>query len=280
MLKGTKSPITTFSLLQIILFILSGFVVAYALNRFVLDKIFDLLLVESGVQHTVTRIIQYVVIIFAVFIGFQNVGLGSLIGYLFTALAFSIGWYIKEPISDFFSYFIILVQRPIKIGDYVQIDSETSGVVRMITPRSVIIRRKNSTTLVVPNSYVVGRSIENWNYVRNYIAFNDINIFISFKENPSEVKEILFTVVDAHQNVLKNPKPIIRLNEFGENGFVFMVRGFISASYTLEMWDIASDIRLAMIKTLRDKGIEIAVPVRRIIDIHHVPDPHVKKLEE
>ena len=280
MLKGTKSPITTFSLLQIILFILSGFVVAYALNRFVLDKIFDLLLVESGVQHTVTRIIQYVVIIVAVFIGFQNVGLGSLIGYLFTALAFSIGWYIKEPISDFFSYFIILVQRPIKIGDYVQIDSETSGVVRMITPRSVIIRRKNSTTLVVPNSYVVGRSIENWNYVRNYIAFNDINILISFKENPLEVKEILFTVVDAHQNVLKNPKPIIRLNDFGESGFVFMVRGFISASYTLEMWDIASDIRLAMIKALRDKGIEIAVPVRRIIDIHHVPDPHVKKLEE
>ena len=286
MLKGTKAPVSTLSLLQIIMFILSGFLVAYALNKFVLAKIFDLLLVESGIQHTVTRIVQYIVIIIAIFIGFQNVGLGSLIGYLFTVLAFSVGWYIKDPISDFFAYFIILVQRPIKIGDYVKIDSETSGVVRKITPRSVVIRRKNSTTLIVPNSYVVSRSIENWNYVRNYVAFNDIILLIPYKANPQEVKAILFSIVEAHQNVLKNPKPIVRLDAFGEYGYTFMLRGFISSAYTLEMWDIASDIRLAIVKALRENGIEIAVPVRRIIDSHyhtlgeHIPDPQSKKLKE
>ncbi len=280
--KGTKHPITTLSLLEIIGFVLAGFVIAYALNRFVLDKIFDFLLVDTGVHHTVTRLIQHCVIIIAVFIGFQSVGLGQLIGVLIGALAVGIGFYIKDPISDLVAYFIILVQRPIKIGDYVQIDPNTSGVVRKITARSVIIRKKNSSTLVVPNSYVIGRSIENWNYVRNFIAFNDINLTIIYKSDPLRTKEVLLQVVESHPNVLKNPKPIIRLDKFSESGYVFMVRGFISSAYTLDQWNISSDIRLAMVKTLRKEGIELAMPARRIIDIYSskAEDPFMKDEKE
>jgi len=280
--KGTKHPITTLSLLEIIAFVLAGFVVAYALNKFVLDKIFDLLLVDTGVQHTVTRFIQYCVIIIAIFMGFQNVGLGQLIGVLLGALAVGIGFYIKDPISDLVAYFIILVQRPIKIGDYIKIDPNTSGVVRKITARSVIIRKKNSSTLVVPNSYVISRSIENWNYVRNFIAFNDINLTIIYKSDPLRTKEILLRVVESHPNVLKNPKPIVRLDEFSELGYLFLVRGFISSAYTLDQWNIASDIRFAVIKALHKEDIEIAVPVRRIIDVqmNKVRDPYTKNEEE
>ncbi len=265
---GTKHPITPLSLLEIIGFVLAGFLVAYALNKFVLDKIFDLLLVDTGVQHTVTRLIQYCVIIIAVFIGFQNVGLGQLIGVLIGALAVGVGFYIKDPISDLVAYFIILVQRPIKIGDYVKIDTDTVGVVRKITARAVIVRRKNSTTLVVPNSYVLNRAIENWNYVRNFVAFSDINLTVVYKSNPIRTKEILLKVVEAHPNVLKNPKPIIRLDEFSEAGYVFMVRGFISSAYTLDQLDIASDIRFAIVKALHEEGIELAVPMRRIIEVY------------
>jgi len=280
--KGTKHPITTLSLLEIIGFVLAGFVIAYALSKFVLDKIFDLLLVDTGVQHTVTRFIQYCVIIIAIFMGFQNVGLGQLIGVLIGALAVGIGFYIKDPISDLVAYFIILVQRPIKIGDYIKIDPDTSGVVRKITARSVIVRKKNSTTLVVPNSYVISRSIENWNYVRNFIAFSDINLTVIYKSDPVRTKEILLRVVESHPNVLKNPKPIIRLDEFSESGYMFLVRGFISSAYTLNQWDIASDIRFAVIKELHEEGIEIAVPVRRIIDIHmnKIRDPYTKHEKE
>ncbi len=78
---------------------------------------------------------------------------------------------------------------------------------------------------------------------------------------------------------MKNPKPIIRLNEFSESGFLFLVRGFISSAYTLDQWDIASEVRFIVIKELRKAGIEIAVPVRRIIDIHmnKVQDSHTKQ---
>jgi small-conductance mechanosensitive channel len=267
LLEGTTHPITTMSLLKIIAFIFSGLALAYATKQYVLARIFDLLLVESGVQHTVTSIIQYIVIIIAIFFAFNSVGLGSLIGNVFIALALSIGLYIKDPISDFISYFIILVQRPVKIGDYIKIDENTMGVVRKITPRSVMLRRKNSTTIIVPNSHIVGKAIENWNYVRNFIALNDIMLFIYFSEDPQKVKTILQNAVEEHSNVLKNPRSIVRLTNFSEAGYEFMVRCFISSAYTLEMWDIGSDIRLLIAKALRENDIELAIPMYRVDNI-------------
>lgn len=269
LLEGTTHPITTLSLLKIIAFVLGGFVVGYLLKQYVLARIFDLLLVESGVQHTVTSIIQYIVIIIATFFAFNSVGLGSLIGSMFIALALSIGLYLKDPISDFISYFIILVQRPIKIGDYVQIDAETLGVVRKITPRSVILRRKNSTTIIVPNSYVVSKSIENWNYVRNFIALHDIVLFVYYKEDPAKIKAVLHAAIEDHPNVLRNPKSIVRLMNFSEYGYEFMVRCFVSSAYTLEMWDLASDVRLLISKAFKEHGIEFAVPIYRVDEYGH-----------
>ena len=264
LLEGTTHPITTLSLLKIIAFILGGFVVGYLLKQYVLARIFDLLLVEPGVQHTVSSITQYVVIIIATFFAFNSVGLGSLIGSIFIGLALSIGWYLKDPISDFISYFIILVQRPIKIGDYVKIDEDTLGVVRKITPRSVILRRKNSTTIIVPNSYVVNKSIENWNYVRNFIALHDITLFVYYKEDPAKVKSILHAAVEDHPNVLKNPRTIVRVMNFGEYGYEFMIRCFVSSAYTLEMWDLTSDVRLLISKAFKEHEIEFAVPMYRV----------------
>jgi small-conductance mechanosensitive channel len=269
LLEETTHPITTMSLLKIIAFILGGFAISYSLKQYVLARIFDLLLVESGVQHTVTSITQYIVIIIAIFFAFNSVGLGSLIGSAFIGLALSIGWYMKDPISDFISYFIILVQRPVKIGDYVKIDEETMGVVRKITPRSVFLRRKNSTTIIVPNSHIVSKSIENWNYVRNFIAINDIILFVYYKEDAAKIKSILHAAVEEHQNILKNPRPIVRLMNFGEYGYEFMVRCFISSAYTLEMWDISSDIRILITKAFKEHGIELAVPIYKVDEYGH-----------
>ena len=266
-IPGTEaSPITVLSLVRILGFVFMGFLAAYWLNRFVLAKIFDLLLIDAGVQHTVTSITQYIVIVTAFFIGFQSAGLGVIVNWLFGGLIFGLGWILKEPISDFISYFIILVQRPVKIGDYVKVDENTMGVVRRITARSVILRRKNSTTIIVPNSYLLGHTVMNWNYARNFIAFDDILLIIDYQEDPEQVKEILLSVVEAHPNVLKNPRPIVRLDQFGEYGFIFLIRGFLSSVYTLEQWNTASDIRFAVIKELRANNISVALPVRMLMN--------------
>lgn len=261
----TESPITFVTFFTILLFVLVGFIAAYALNKFVLDRIFDLLLVDPGVQHTVSSLTQYLVIITAVFLGFQSAHLGALINVVVGALILGLGWVLKEPIGDFVAYFIILVQRPIKIGDFIKIDGEITGVVRKITARSVILRRKNSTTLVVPNLFLINKTIVNWNYTRNFIAFDDIFVGVDYDEDPEKVRKVLYEVLENHSNILKNPKPWVRLDHFGDFGYEFMVRGFISSVYTLEKWEIASNIRISIVKAFEERGIKMALPTRLLV---------------
>lgn len=265
LLQDTKSPISLYSIFQILGFVFVGSLIAFGINRFVLGRIFDILLVDSGVQNTIASLIRYLIIITAIILGFRTVGLGELVWYMLWGLVLGIGWVIKDPAADLIAYFILIVQRPVKVGDYVFLDENTNGVVRRITPRSVEIRRKNSTTVIVPNVQVTTRTVANWNHSRGFIAFDDILVTVPYKVEPSHVRELLLRVLDESRVVLKNPRPVVRLENFSELGYVFLVRGYLSSNHTLDMWDIASDIRFAIVKRLHEHGIEIAYPVRIVV---------------
>ena len=262
-----QKPISAWTFIQLVTFILSGIGISFFFNNYVMSKIFDILLIDPGVQNTFASITYYLFFALSIIIGFSAVGLTSLL-YWLLALVVGIGWIIKDPVSDFVSYFIILVQRPVKVGDLVRLnDGDGPGVVRRITPRSVVLRRRNSTTVIMPNSAVINSPIINWNYARDFIAFDDIMITISYKSDALLTKKLLLDVLSESSFVLKNPTPIVRLENFSENGYLFLVRGFLSSNYTLDQWDIASEIRLTIVKKLSAAGIEIAVPVRIISEI-------------
>ncbi len=257
-------PITLRSFLTIFSFLFFGFVLAWFINRFILRKMFDVLVVEQGVRNTISSISNYLIIIIVLLVGFFRVGLGGLIPFLLGALAVGLAFAIKGPANDFIGYFIILVERSIKIGDYVEIDEEISGVIRKISPRSVVIRKKNSVSIIVPNAKVTNSAFYNWNYVAGFFAFNDIILTVPLNVDPIEVRAILFKVLDQHPDVLKSPSPVIRLDNFSDNGYTFMVRGFLSSVNVSNQWDIASDIRISIVKALREKNIQMASPVRQI----------------
>ncbi|MEX0672163.1 MAG: mechanosensitive ion channel domain-containing protein [Candidatus Babeliales bacterium] len=254
-----RQAISLSSFIEVILFMVGGFVTAMIINRFVLRKVFDLLLIESGVQNIVSIILRYVIVITAIVIGFQKVGLSSLLISIGVLIA-GIGYMITEPIKDFASYFIILIQRPVKIGDYIKLENGQQGIVRKITPRAIILRAKNSYSIVVPNSQIVTQKVDNWNYTRNFIAFNDILLTVPYWVDPKRVREIMFGVLERHPDILKNPPPIIRLQNYDTHGYQFMVRGFLSSVNTLNMWDIASDIRFEIAEALQKDGIKLATP--------------------
>jgi small-conductance mechanosensitive channel len=266
--EGTidRREITLFSILQLISYFFGSFMVAWAVNQLILRRIYDLLIVEPGVQHTVSTLVHYLIVLTIIMLGFQRIGLGKVVPVLLLSLAIAIYWPLRDHVNDFVSYFIILVQRPFKIGDYVQIDDGVQGVVRKITPRSVIVREKNSVTVLVPNSKVITGTISNWNYVRSFVATPDLFISVGYSADPVEVRTLLHRVLDASIHVLKNPRPIIRLDEFGEHGFVFLIRPFISVDNVPQRLDIASDLRFAFVKALRERGIEV-MPLARITKV-------------
>jgi small-conductance mechanosensitive channel len=260
-----KSPVTIGSIIKLFGFIFLGFVFSWAINRFILQKIFDILLIDVGVQNTVSSISRYIIIISVFLMGLLQVKLGSLIPVLVGAIVLGLAFAVKGPVNDFVAYFIILVERPIKLGDFVKVNTDIMGVVRKITARSVIIRRRNSVTIVVPNSMITNSSFYNWNYTQGFFAFDDIMVSVPYSADPEKVKQILFDVLDSNPNVLKAPKSIIRLDEFADSGFIFRVRGFLSSINVINQWQIASDIRFEIVKALNINGIQIASPVRHIV---------------
>ena len=267
---GQPASVTIFSLLHIVFFIVGGIIVATIINKFILRRALDPFLVEPGIQSTVLTLIRYIIVIIAAFMGLKYAGLGELTTKLAIILA-GIGFAAQETVRDFFSYFILLVQRTIKIGDLIEVGDNTGnrdnaivGVVRHITPRSIMIRQRNSVTVIIPNSRVVMHPVINWSYSRSFIAFNDIFVTIPFGCDPNFVRQLLFQVLDKNIQLLKTPAPIVRLEDFTDNGYRFLIRGFLTSDKALDQWDVASDVRLELVKQLRAHGIQIASPVRTL----------------
>lgn len=261
---AVENYLTIGSILKIILTSLSGFLFAHLFNRFILKRIFDIQYVDPGVQNAVTTISRYFIIIFMIMVAFARADLGHLVTYAFGIGLLTFGWSFKDLFTDVVAYFFILVQRPIKLGDYVQLDDKTMGVVRKISPRAVILRRKNSVTIVVPNSQVLKTALYNWNYTRSFLAFDDIMFSVPFSADAVKVREVLFDILEKHPAVLKMPKSIVRLSDFGDKGYVFLVRGFLSFGNTLNQWDVRSEIRFSIIEELKKYGISVAEPVLRV----------------
>ena len=260
---GRRLSVTPLAFLRVILFFITGLVIAYIVNNILLRRIFDPLLVSSGIQNTVFTFTRYAVIFIALLVGFKSVGLQSFASQ-FVLLLGALGFAVKDPLLDFFSYFIILVQRPIKIGDLIMLDENTTGVVRHITPRSVVLRRKNSVTIIVPNAQIITRPVINWSYSPTFFALNDIMLTVPYGADPDQVRALITKVLDANINVLKTPVPLVFLWDFVDNGFQFMIRAYLTGDKVLEQWEIASVVRLEIVRALRQAGIRVAVPTRII----------------
>lgn len=262
--KGEHIWFTPRKFLVLISFIVGGFLVALAVNRFVLQRIFDILPVDLGVQNTVFSITRYLIVVIAIYFGFLWAGLSNLLIAISVVIG-TLSYILKEPVGDFISYFIILVQRPVQIGDFIQLTEDVQGVVRKITPRSVILRKKDSYSIILPNSSILTQPVSNWSYARNFVAFDDIFFTVSYSVDPALVRRLISKVLEENTEVLKAPKPIIRLDDFTENGYLFMVRAFISNINILRRWDIASDIRFGIVKALSEEQIKLAIPTRVIV---------------
>jgi len=267
---GRKLPITPLKFGKFILAFVVGLFAAYAFNRIFLKKIFDPLLITSGVQNTIFTLSRYVIVFIALLIGMRSIGLQSVANTL-ALVGGALSFAFRDQLVDFFAYFIILVQRPIKIGDLIKLEDGTIGIVRHVTPRSVVMRQKNSVTIIVPNSYIITKAVTNWMYTTTFSGLPDMHLTFPYRYEPGEIKSIIFKVLDSNPNLLKSPSPIIRLEAFRDIGFDIMIRAFVSGDKVLDQWDIASSLRIELLKVLNEHGISIAEQTRVVRYIQEAP---------
>ena len=257
------------------LFIAGGCVTSTLIEKFVLSKIFDVLRVDIGVQNTVSNVLHYTIVYMVIVIGLMSIQLGWFIIYISTAAVVGIGLASRDLLADLIAGFIILFERPIEIGNFIEFEDKI-GTVQKISPRSTIIKNASQRSIIIPNRELLSKPIINWTYARSNIGF-DIEVEISYQNDPDLVKKILTDIIQKESRILRSPNTILRLESFEKSGFKFLIRTYTSSRRVREKWAIASDIRINILREFKKNNIVIPYPHRTIqFDQERTFDP-VKK---
>ena len=177
------------------------------------------------------------------------------------ALAVGIGFASQTIINNFMSGLILLTERPIQIGDVIEIDGK-QGVVERIGPRSTRIKTYDGVHLIVPNGAFLERNVLNLTLSDDF-SRGQVELGVRYGTDPRAVQQILERVVNGHPQVLDDPPPVIEFAAFGESALQFKAFFWIR-DVTLRA-KVASDVRYLLVDELTKAGIELAHPRR---DVH------------
>lgn len=169
------------------------------------------------------------------------------------ALSVGIGFGLQSIVNNFVSGLILLVERPIKVGDRVSVKGQ-EGFVRRISVRSTEIETGDRASLIVPNSDLITSTVTNWTH-RNALGTVTVRVAASYRADPEQVREILQRVGTECPLVLQHPAPSVSLDNFGANGLDFSL-GAVIPDVT-KAGTVQTDLRFRILKAFREAGIEM-----------------------
>ena len=170
---------------------------------------------------------------------------------------------LQNLINNFISGFMILGERPINIGDLIEVDS-VLGMVGEIGARCTRIRTGENIHILIPNSTFLEKDITNWTHSDKKIRTN-VTVGVAYGSPVKTVQETLLESVRKPPHVLKYPTPFVLFSEFGENALIFHVYFWVEIRRIIERREIESNVRFKIDELFAKEGLVIAFPQR---DIH------------
>jgi small-conductance mechanosensitive channel len=263
---NTPLPGVKLSLLQI--FILIALVVGvFWLSSRTKRFLFNRLLARSGLdralQHAIAQIVGYVVLIVGILVVLDNSGihLGTLAVFA-GAVGVGVGFGLQNIVSNFISGLVILAERPITIGDRIEV-AGIVGQVERIRARSTVIRTNDNIMMIVPNTKFIDSPVTNWTYGDRRVRFR-IPVSVAYGSDIAKVRDTLLAVAGENLHTLKEPAPSAFLENFGENAIEFKLVVW-SSEMSARPSRYRSDINFAIAAKFREAGIEMPFPQR---DLH------------
>jgi len=257
-----KTAVTPSSIFMFVIFIAAFALTSRLLQRVLRAHLFSRMRIDQGMQYTLTRIIHYLVMIIGAVVAFQFIGidltgLAVIVGFL----SVGIGFGLQNITSNFVAGVILLLERPIKVGDRIMVGNQEGDVVE-INMRSTTIRTLNNVAVIVPNSEFVSSKLENWSYGDETVRV-DVNVGVSYESDLETVIRSLREVAAEHPEVLKNPAPDVLHTGFGDSAWNMRLRIWLEDSQ--RHLEVHSEINCAIVRKFQQHGIEIPFPQR---DLH------------
>jgi len=251
-----------FSLRSIMLAALM-FVIVLAVMRFFQRMLSTRVLpntkLDQGLQHSVSAIFGYAGICLAILLAVSAAGLDlSNLAIIAGAISVGIGFGMQSIVNNFVSGLILLVERPIKVGDWIVVGAD-QGFVKDIRVRATEIETFDRSSVVIPNSELISNRVLNWT-LKERSGRGIIKIGVSYGADIEKVREILLEMADKRREILTYPAPQVVFMDFGASSLDFELRYFLRDIG--DVIAVGSSIRFELVQRFRDEGIEIPFPQR------------------
>jgi small-conductance mechanosensitive channel len=210
--------------------------------------------VDPSIANSIETVLGYAGVWLAALLALSYAGLDiTSLAIVAGALSVGIGFGLQSIVNNFVSGLILLIERPIKVGDRL-IVGDQQGHVRRISVRATEIETFDRASLIIPNSELITGRVLNWTHRDSLAAFN-VKVGVSYDADPEQVVAILIRCAEEHPKVLRVPPPSAALEGFGDSALLFNLR--ITLPDVGIHGDVQSDLRIAILKALRAAGIEI-----------------------
>ena len=224
----------------------------------------------KGIQETVSTITSYSFWVFGTIIALNAVGISTTsLTVAFGALGIGLGFGLQNIFNNFISGLILLFERPIQVGDWIEING-IWGNVEKINVRSTVVKSVDNAALIVPNSEFISGRLTNWSFKDPKIRRN-ITIGVAYGSDIYKVKEILLDIANNHRNVYQKPAPDVVFSDFGDNALIFELRIWVHVDFSLST---RTDIRFEIDRRFKEENIIIPFPQR---DVHIYNVDHKEK---
>jgi len=258
-----SSPFTTRTLVLLIFSLYLLFYLSSKIKKLMVKRVFPRYGLDIGVSQAIATIIRYIILILGLFIIFQTTGIDlSAIGLLVGALGVGIGFGLQSITNNFISGIIILFERPVKVGDRIELD-DLSGNIVDISARATTVLTNDNIAVIVPNSDFINMRVINWSHNDKNVRLR-FPVGVSYKENPETIKKLLLEVAHSNSGVLNTPEPDVLFDSYGDSSLNFNL-----SVWTQDYFDrpniLKSELYYAIFRKFKENNIEIPFPQR---DIH------------
>lgn len=219
---------------------------------------------DMGIRNSIAILSQYSVVVIGMFIGLRVLGIDlRALTYVTGMFAVGIGFGLRDLANNYVTGFFLLLERPLRVGDIVNV-SGLEGEVTHIGGRAITVRTWDHMELMVPNAEIFNKSFTNWT-ARDNIVRTVSNIKISRYDNPHEVKVIIYNVLAAHKEVLKDPAPEVYLREMNDSLINFEIRYYVNIRQVISRTKVLSSVLMNVWDEFALHGIKAPYPQQEIL---------------
>ena len=251
------TPISLFSVTQLLILLLLVMVLSRWTGRLVSERLLGRTELDLGTRKAFGSIVRYLVVVVGAVAILQTYGINlSTFNFLAGAFGVGIGFGLQNIFQNFISGLIIMLERPVKVGDRIELGTVLGDVAEIGARRTTVITN-DRTVVIVPNSRFIVENVTNYAYLNAPIRLR-LSVNIAAGHDPDEVQRLLCGVAKANNEVLHDPEPVVRLLALQAGG---------AMRFELQVWNITrvrendvltSDLYFAMHRALREQGIALA----------------------